>query len=344
LKEKSAGHIATIMGRYWAMDRDKRWERVQRAYDAIVFANGHRGFATHAHALADAYEKNQTDEFVEPRIVADYTGAKEGDAALFFNFRPDRAREITTALTQEDFADLDRRVSPWRKPFDPYVCMTEYDAKLKLPVAFTKTHYTGMFPEVIAGAHLKQLRCAETEKYAHVTYFFNGGVETPFAGEERVLIPSPKDVPTYDKKPQMSEAGVRDAVVRALRESDFDFVLVNFANPDMVGHTGVLSAAIAAVEAVDDGVGAIVDAALAKNGAVLITADHGNCEQMVDPLTGGPHTAHTTNRVPLLYVREGHEKAKLRDGGRIADVAPTMLKLLGLAQPREMTGRSLIDE
>jgi 2,3-bisphosphoglycerate-independent phosphoglycerate mutase len=347
------GKIGTIAGRYWAMDRDKRWERVERAYRAIVLGEGRTADASGASfedaksALADAYALGQNDEFVEPRIVAGYAGARRGDAALFFNFRPDRARELSEALTSATFNGFARPTqgaSPWTPPFSPYAGMTEYDARLGLPVAFPKPKYEDMFPELISRAGMRQLRCAETEKYAHVTYFFNGGVETPFPGEERVLIPSPKNVATYDLAPQMSAAGVADAVVRALGSGTLDFVLVNFANPDMVGHTGVLNAAISAVEAVDGAIGRVVDATVAQGGALLITADHGNCEQMTDPVTGGPHTAHTLNRVPLLYVRTGHEHAKLRDGGRIADVAPTMLRLLGLPQPALMTGTPLIEE
>jgi 2,3-bisphosphoglycerate-independent phosphoglycerate mutase len=334
------GTIGTISGRYYAMDRDKRWERVERAFRAIVSATGAR-FATALDALSDAYAAGQNDEFVEPRVLGDYDGVRPGDAAVFFNFRPDRAREISEALTARAFEGFDRGEG-FVPPFSPYVCMTEYDPKLGLPVAFPKVSYAEIFPELIAARGMTQLRCAETEKYAHVTYFFNGGVEKPYPGEERILVPSPKDVPTYDHKPEMSARGVADAVVAALESKDLDFVLVNFANPDMVGHTGVLPAAVQAVEAVDEGVGRIVDAALAKGGAVLITADHGNCEQMVDEITGAPFTQHTLNRVPLHYVRAGVSGAKLRDGGRIADVAPTMLELLGLPQPKAMTGRSLL--
>ena len=349
----SVGVVGSIIGRYFAMDRDKRWDRVEKAYRAIVFGEGRSGAADDPHfhnamaALADAYALGENDEFVKPRLIAQYDGVKPGDTALFFNFRPDRARELSEALTQQAFTGFDRAAASgasgaWSPPFARFVCMTQYESRLQLPVAFTKPAYVDMFPELLAKAKLHQLRCAETEKYAHVTYFFNGGVELPFEGEDRVMIQSPKGVATYDEMPEMSAAGVADAVVKALREGDYDFVLVNFANPDMVGHTGVLPAAIAAVEAVDAAIGRVVDATLEKQGALLITADHGNCEQMIDPVTGGPHTAHTTNRVPFLYVRAGAEKARLREG-RIADVAPTMLKLLGLPQPQAMTGRSLLD-
>ena len=351
LGDQPIGRVGTICGRYFAMDRDQRWDRVERAYRAIVSGEGRKGaiddphFHTAMAALADAYALGQNDEFVEPRIVYGYDGTKPGDSAIFFNFRPDRAREITEALTASAFDGFDRAANGSKtQPFHPYVCMTEYDASLKLPVAFTKPKYEGTFPEQIAQAGMRQLRCAETEKYAHVTYFFNGGVEAKFPGEDRVLVPSPKGVATYDLQPEMSAQGVADAVVSGLAHGNYDFILVNFANPDMVGHTGVLPAAISAIETIDVAIGRVVDAALAQKGTVLITADHGNCEQMFDPETGGPHTAHTLNRVPFLYVREGHERARLKDAGRIADVAPTMLRLLGLAQPKEMTGHVLIDE
>jgi 2,3-bisphosphoglycerate-independent phosphoglycerate mutase len=334
------GRVGTVSGRYWAMDRDNRWERVERAYRAIVESSAPRAASVHE-GLERSYAAGKTDEFVEPFVVGDYDGVHAGDVALHFNFRPDRARELTRALALPDFDSFPRAGS--HAPFaGRYACMTTYDASFALPIAFPKETYANIFPEVIAHAGLKQLRCAETEKYAHVTYFFNGGREEPFDGEERKLIPSPKDVPTYDKKPEMSAAAVGRAVEEAVRSGRFDFVLVNFANPDMVGHTGVLDAAIRAVEAVDAAVGAIVDAARAQGGAVLVTADHGNCELMRDPATGQPHTAHTLNPVPLLYVNDADRGAKLRTGGRICDVAPTMLELLGLTQPPEMTGASLL--
>jgi len=340
----SRGVVGTVSGRYFAMDRDKRWDRVEKAFKAIVFGTGHGPFESAEAAMDDAYSKGQNDEFIEPRVIAGYDGVRPGDTALFFNFRPDRAREMSDALTSTAFTHFDRSQGKgsFQAPFRYYVCMTQYEDRLGLPVAFPKPTYTEIFAEIISKAGLTQLRCAETEKYAHVTYFFNGGVEKPFDGEDRILIPSPKEVKTYDEKPEMSAKGVTEAVVKALNEKDYDFVLVNFANPDMVGHTGILPAAIHAVEAIDGAIGQIVDAALAKNGAVLITADHGNCEQMVDEKTGAPFTQHTLNRVPFLFVKNGATEAKLRDGGRIADVAPTMLKLLGLPQPKEMTGQSLL--
>jgi 2,3-bisphosphoglycerate-independent phosphoglycerate mutase len=334
------GRIGTVAGRYWGMDRDNRWERVERAYRAIVDASAPRA-PTAQEGVEKSYAAGKTDEFVEPFVVGDYDGVRPGDAALHFNFRPDRARELTRALALPAFDAFARAGSG--APFEGrYACMTTYDASFGLPIAFPKETYANIFPEVIARAGLTQFRCAETEKYAHVTYFFNGGREEPFEGEERKMLPSPKDVPTYDKKPEMSAAAVAQTVEEAIRTGRFDFVLVNFANPDMVGHTGILDAAIHAVEAVDAGLGKIVDAARAQGGAVFVTADHGNCELMRDPATGQPHTAHTLNPVPLLYVNDADRQAKIRPGGRICDVAPTMLELLGLPQPPEMTGRSLL--
>lgn len=333
------GRVGTVSGRYWAMDRDNRWERVEKAYRAIALADAPAQPSAPAGARA-SIEAGKTDEFVEPFVVEGYGGVRAGDAALHFNFRPDRARELTRALAVEAFDAFDRG-GP--RPFDVYACMTTYDAKLGLPIAFPKETYPDIFPEVIARAGLTQFRCAETEKYAHVTYFFNGGREEAFTGEERQMVQSPRDVATYDEKPEMSAKGVTEAVVKAIDSGAFDFVLVNFANPDMVGHTGVLDAAVRAVEAVDEGIGRIVAAARAKGGAVIITADHGNCELMKDPVTGQPHTAHTTNPVPLLYVNDGDPGARVRSGGRICDVAPTMLSLMGVEKPAAMTGVSLLE-
>jgi 2,3-bisphosphoglycerate-independent phosphoglycerate mutase len=333
------GRIGTVCGRYWAMDRDNRWERVERAYKAIVYAEAPRAESA-ANGVRDSLALGKTDEFVEPFAIAGYSGVAVGkDAALHFNFRPDRARELTRALAVENFDGFPRASRP---PFSDYACMTTYDKSLGLPVAFPKEALEDIFPDVISRAGLIQLRCAETEKYAHVTYFFNGGVEAPVPGEDRKMIPSPRDVATYDEKPQMSAAAVADAVVLGIEGGRYDFILVNFANPDMVGHTGMLDAAIRAVEAVDEGLGRIVHATRAKGGALLITADHGNCELMKDPATGAPHTAHTTNRVPLLYVNDADGGATLLPGGRICDVAPTMLKLLDIRQPAAMTGHTLL--
>jgi 2,3-bisphosphoglycerate-independent phosphoglycerate mutase len=343
LEEHLAGKgvIGTVSGRYWAMDRDNRWERVEKAYRAVVEAKGER-FPSAVAGTEASLAAGKTDEFVEPFVVGDYAGiAVDKDSGLHFNFRPDRARELTRALAVSEFGEFPREGS--RAPLGGrYACMTTYDASLKLPVAFPKETYPDIFPEVIARAGLTQFRCAETEKYAHVTYFFNGGREAPFEGEERAMIPSPKDVDTYDHKPEMSAAGVADAVVKAVDSGGFDFVLVNFANPDMVGHTGVLPAAIAAVEAVDAGIGRIAEAVRKQGGALLITADHGNCEQMLDLKTGAPHTAHTLNPVPLVYVNDAQRDVTIRSGGRICDVAPTMLEIMGLPQPAAMTGTSLL--
>jgi 2,3-bisphosphoglycerate-independent phosphoglycerate mutase len=336
-----AGCIGTVAGRYWAMDRDNRWERVERSYRAIVEASAPRA-QTAQEGIDRSYAAGKADEFVEPLVVGNYDGVKPGDSALHFNFRPDRARELTRALALPAFDAFPRGGN--RAPLEGrYACMTTYDGTFGLPIAFSKETYRNIFPEVIARAGLTQLRCAETEKYAHVTYFFNGGREQPFEGEDRKMLPSPKDVPTYDKKPEMSAAAVAQTTADAIRSARYDFILVNFANPDMVGHTGFLDAAIHAVEAVDAGVGAIVDAARTHAGAVIITADHGNCELMRDPATGQPHTAHTLNPVPLLYVNDADLKAKIRQGGRICDVAPMMLEILGLPQPAEMTGKSLLE-
>jgi 2,3-bisphosphoglycerate-independent phosphoglycerate mutase len=336
------GEVGTVTGRYWAMDRDKRWDRVERAWRAIVLADAPvRPSALEA--IRASYAAGKGDEFVEPIVIDGYHGVDGGkDTAIFFNFRPDRAREITQTLTDPSFHEF-ARPADRATPFAEYVCMTTYDKKFPLPVAFPKETYPDIFPEILARHGRTQFRCAETEKYAHVTYFFNGGREEPFEGEERAMIASPRDVKTYDERPEMSEPQVADTAATAIRSGKYDFVLVNFANPDMIGHTGKLDAAISAVEAVDAGVRELVEAARSVGGAVLITADHGNCELMKDPTTGGPHTAHTTNPVPLLYVNDRDVGRKLRAGGRICDVAPTMLQLLGLPQPAAMTGIALIE-
>ena len=335
------GIVGTVSGRFWGMDRDNRWERVEKAYTAIVDARAPR-FPTSLAGFHASVAAGKADEFVEPFVVGDYAGIVRGkDTGLHFNFRPDRARELTRAFAVDAFTEFARgeALAPLS---GRYACMTTYDGKLGLPIAFPKELYPDIFPEVIARAGLTQFRCAETEKYAHVTYFFNGGREEPFQGEERAMIPSPREVATYDQKPEMSAAGVADAVVKAVEGGTFDFVLVNFANPDMVGHTGSLDAAIAAVEAVDIGIGRIADAVRKKGGALIVTADHGNCELMKDPKTGAPHTSHTLNPVPLVFMDDARREAKIRGGGRICDVAPTMLQLLGLPIPAAMTGESLL--
>jgi 2,3-bisphosphoglycerate-independent phosphoglycerate mutase len=343
LEEKLAGKgvIGTVSGRYWAMDRDNRWERVEKAHRTIVEAKGERA-ASAADGAEASIAGGKTDEFVEPFVVGDYAGIVAGkDAGLHFNFRPDRARELTRALAVDDFGEF-ARAGKGAPLSGRYACMTTYDSKLGLPIAFPKESYPDIFPEVIARAGLTQFRCAETEKYAHVTYFFNGGREESFSGEERVMVPSPKEVATYDHKPEMSAAGVADAVVKAVDGGSFDFILVNFANPDMVGHTGSLPAAIEAVEAVDVGIGRIAEAVRKRGGALIITADHGNCELMKDPKSGAPHTAHTLNPVPLVYADDARRDFTIRTGGRICDVAPTMLEIMGLPQPAAMTGISLL--
>jgi len=336
LGQLGVGKIVTVTGRYWAMDRDNRWERVERAYRALVEGIGTPAASAVA-AMEQAYAAGQTDEFVEPCIIGTPTTIDDGDGVIFFNFRSDRAREITRALTLADFDGFVRRKVP---QIAKYVCLTEYDETFDLPVAFATENYRDILADVIANAGLRQLRVAETEKYAHVTFFFNGGVERAWPGEERVLIPSPKEVATYDQKPAMSAVEVTDEVVKRVASGDYQFIVLNFANCDMVGHTGVLAAAVKAVETVDTCLGQVVDAVVAAGGALLITADHGNCEQMVDG-RGQSHTAHTSNAVPLILVDPQHAGQPLADG-ILADLAPTVIDLLGLQQPAAMTGRSLL--
>jgi len=339
--EAAGGRIATVIGRYWAMDRDQRWERVQRAYDAIVLGEGVPAQSAIA-AVEDAYRRDQGDEFVEPRIVAGGAPLADGDVAIFFNYRADRARQLTAALASVCEARFANQLVRRRVPkLAAFVCFSEYDAAFGLPVAFPSERPRRILGELLAERGLAQLRMAETEKYAHVTFFFNCGLEEPYPGEERVLVPSPRDVPTYDHKPEMSAYTVTEKLVQLVAREDFAFVLVNYANPDMVGHTGVLPAAVKAVETIDACLARAVDAVLAKGGDVLITADHGNCEQMVDPVTGEPHTAHTTNPVPIWWATRHAGGRRLRDGG-LADVAPTVLELLGIPAPPEMTGKSLL--
>ncbi len=339
--EACGGRVATVSGRYYAMDRDQRWERVGAAYQAIVAGEGLRAKSALA-AVEQAYARDEGDEFVKPTVIEGGARLRDGDVAIFFNFRADRARELTNALTSAKPAAFAGKLE--RKPVVKpglFVCFTEYDESFDLPVAFHSETPREILGEIVAGQHLSQLRIAETEKYAHVTYFFNGGNETPFPGEERVVIPSPRDVATYDHKPEMSAVAVTEELLRRLASEDFAFILLNYANPDMVGHTGVMAAAIKAVETIDRALERVCDAVLARGGAVLITADHGNCEQMVDPVTGQPHTAHTTNPVPLIWVANDQAGRRLRDGG-LADIAPTVLELLGLPAPAAMTGHSLI--
>ena len=342
ISEIGAGRIATVIGRYYAMDRDNRWERVERAYAAMAYGEGGE-FASAGQAIEQSYLAGVNDEFVIPAvIVADGKPVgqlRDGDGLIFFNFRSDRAREITRALTDPEFMGFQRRSRP---QLASYVCMTTYDETFNLPVAFAPMELTNILGEVVSKAGLTQLRIAETEKYAHVTFFFNGGNEVPFPGEERCLIPSPKDVPTYDQKPEMSAFLVTEELLKRLDAEKYDLIVLNLANADMVGHTGILQAAVMAIEAVDACVGMLVEKVLAKGGRAIITADHGNAEIMVDE-NGGPHTAHTTDRVPLILVDETRKGAKLRPG-ILADIAPTILEIIGIPQPVDMTGRSLIEK
>ena len=339
LQRQQAGQICSVTGRFYAMDRDNRWQRVERTYRALVEGTG-APCSSSAEAIASAYAAGQTDEFVEPRIIVrdnrPLGTVDDGDAVIFYNFRSDRAREITRALTKTDFSGFDRHKIP---QLSAYVCLTEYDETFNLPVAFPPDSYPNGLGEVMASNNLRQLRIAETEKYAHVTFFFNGGREEPFVGEDRALIPSPTDVATYDQKPEMSAVAVTDEMIRRVESGKYDLIVLNYANPDMVGHTGILQAAIKAMQTVDTCVDRVVAAIIKAGGTTLITADHGNCEQMVDN-KGGTHTAHSTNPVPLLLVG-GADGASLREG-ILADIAPTLLELLGIDQPAEMTGSSLI--
>ncbi len=339
--EIGIGRIATVSGRYYAMDRDKRWERVQKAYEAMVLGEGIRK-ATAEEAVKQSYENSRTDEFMLPSVILapnsdqPLATVKDNDVVIFCNFRSDRAREITRALADPDFQGFKRPLTPRLKSF---VCLTMYDETLSLPVAFAPVRLTHILGEVLSARKIRQLRIAETEKYAHVTFFFNGGEEAPFALEDRILVPSPRDVATYDKKPEMSAREITDKLVMNILSRQYGFILVNYANPDMVGHTGVLEAAIKAVEFLDECLGRVLRAAQEAEARVLITADHGNLEMMSDSTTGQPHTAHTIDPVPFIVVGE---KARLRNGGLLADVAPTVLALMGIEQPAEMTGKSLI--
>lgn len=335
------GAIVSICGRYYAMDRDTRWERTEQAYRLYTEGIG-RLESDPVKAVAAAYEKGESDEFVTPIAISDGQGAPkgcigDGDSVLFFNFRADRARQMTRALTEDNFDGFQRRVVP---SLGSYVCMTLYDESFSLPMAFAPIHLEEILGEVVSREGLKQLRIAETEKYAHVTYFFNGGEEKPFANEDRCLIPSPRDVPTYDHKPEMSAIAVTDEVLRRIDSDQYDLIILNFANMDMVGHTGVLDAAIQAVQCVDQCVGRIADKLQSKNGALLITADHGNSETMIEA-DGRIHTAHTTNPVHFLLVDDHRKQARLKPGV-LGDIAPTILDLMGIALPRQMTRQSLI--
>lgn len=346
LAEIGVGEIATVSGRYYAMDRDKRWERVVKAYDAIACGEGNKADSA-VQAMEDSYAAGITDEFVLPTVIQKdgkpLAMVQEGDSIIFYNFRPDRAREISRAFIEEDFADF-----PRKRGYIPvqYVTFTQYDATfINLKVAFT-AKILGEELENVLGVWLAkkgktQLRIAETEKYAHVTFFFNGGVETPNEGEDRCLIPSPK-VATYDLQPRMSANEVTDAVVERIHSNKYDYIILNFANPDMVGHTGVMSAAIEAIEVVDACVGRVIEAILQEEGRAILTADHGNADVMVDPVERIPFTAHTTNPVPFIVIDPARKGCALRKDGVLADVIPTLLDMTGLEQPTEMTGKTIL--
>jgi 2,3-bisphosphoglycerate-independent phosphoglycerate mutase len=339
MAEKGVGQIASITGRFYAMDRDKRWERVQKAYDALVNGIGEKS-ASATKAIEDSYQKEIFDEFVVPTLICNTENEpiatiSENDSVIFFNFRPDRAREITRSLVDDEFSGFERTKFPLY-----YACFTDYDETIKnVQIVFKKDEIKNTFGEIVSNRGLTQLRIAETEKYAHVTFFFNGGEEKQYQGEDRILVPSPK-VETYDMQPEMSAIEVTDKVVEAIESKKYDTIILNYANPDMVGHTGILEAAVKAIETIDECVQRVVEAIEKTEGVMLITADHGNSEQMIDYSTGEPHTAHTTNVVPLVLVGK---QAKLKEG-RLADLVPTMLKLMGIEKPAEMTGESLIIE
>ncbi len=330
---RRAGRIGTVGGRYWGMDRDSRWERTKKAYDAIVHARGDSAPDAVA-AVRAAYDAGVGDEFIEPTVIGDYDGVAADEPVIFINFRPDRARQLTLALGDPAFTEFDREGGPVLE----LATMTEYKHGWPFPVAFPPRQPETTLAEVIAGSGGRQLHVAETEKYAHVTYFFNGGREREWEGEERALVASPRDVPTYDHKPQMSAEAAAEAFSSRWRRGGYSFGIINFANPDMVGHTGVIPAAVAAVEEVDRDLGDVVACVHEGGGACLITADHGNAEQMLEP-DGSPNTAHSTNPVPLIVTAPG---LGLRDGGILADVAPTVLELLAIPQPEAMSGRSLL--
>jgi 2,3-bisphosphoglycerate-independent phosphoglycerate mutase len=342
MSESGCGRIGSVVGRYYAMDRDRRWDRVKRAYDMLVHGRGEHRFDSAAEAACAAYERGETDEFITPSLVGEEACIRPGDSVLGLNFRPDRMREITRALAEPGFDEFDREGG---EPVRHYTTMTEYEEGWPYPVAFPPERPQTTISAIIAARGERQLHVAETEKYPHVTYFFNGGEEEPYEGEERELVPSPRDVPTYDHKPQMSAPEAAEAFVTAWRgepAAGFRFGIINFANADMVGHTGVIEAAVTAVETVDRCLGDVVQAVLETGGACLITADHGNADHMLEP-DGSPNTAHSLNPVPVIVtVSDPSHPLQLRSGGVLADVAPTLLEMMGIEQPAEMTGTSLI--
>ncbi|MBN1467534.1 MAG: 2,3-bisphosphoglycerate-independent phosphoglycerate mutase [Fusobacteriaceae bacterium] len=341
LTEIGLGKVATVSGRYTAMDRDSNWDRTEKAFRAIAFGEGDKQLSAKK-AIEISYEEDVVDEFIKPTVISDAAGnaigkINEGDAFIFFNFRPDRARQLARVFLDPEFDGFARG----QYPKVDFVCMRQYDSKLKAKIAYVDDDVNKTFGEVVSKAGLTQLRTAETEKYAHVTFFFNGGVEAQFEGEDRILVPSPK-VATYDLQPEMSAYELTDKVLEALSKDLYDVVIMNYANPDMVGHTGVVEAAKKAVAVVDECLGKIADKILEKNGSLLVTADHGNVDLMVDPVTGVPFTQHTTNQVPLLLVSNEYKGVELKENGKLADLAPTMLDILGIEKPVEMDGESLI--
>lgn len=343
MTEIGVGEVATISGRYWAMDRDNNWDREEKAYLAMTKGEGVKE-TDPVEAVKNSYANGKTDEFMLPTVIekdgTPVATIKDGDSIIFCNFRPDRARQITRAFCADDFNGFDRE----KKLDVVMVCFTEYDVTIpnKL-VTFKKVEVKNTFGEYLAANHLKQARIAETEKYAHVTFFFNGGVEEPNEGEDRILVDSPKYVPTYDKKPRMSAYTVCDEVCKAITSGKYDVIITNFANPDMVGHTGVVDAAVKAIEVIDECVGEVVEFIKEVDGQLFICADHGNAEQLIDYETGEPYTAHTTNPVPFILVN-ADPKYGLREGGVLADIVPTLIELMGMKQPEEMTGKSLLIE
>src|SRR5450631_1386231 len=359
MREYTVGKIASVSGRYYAMDRDKKWDREKKAFDAMVLGDAEGGrFSDPVQGVKESYNRGVTDEFIIPFVVVDGRGEpvgsiRDGDVCINFNFRADRARQITRCLARnsnftsqdgaelEGAAELDAVIPPNRVPKDlTYICMTRYDKHFTLPVVSPPESLGNILANVMANLNMRNLRVAETEKYAHVTYFFNGGIEQPFPGEDRVLVQSPK-VATYDLKPEMSAQGIADAVVKAVEDGTFDVLIVNFANADMVGHSGKIEPTIKAVETVDACLGRIELAVRAKGGAMLITADHGNAEMMIDPATGSPHTYHTTNPVPFIVVSENAKQFTLQPGGSLRDISPTILGMLEIPEPHEMTGTDL---
>jgi len=359
MREYGTGKIASVNGRYYAMDRDRRWDRIAKTFNAMAYGDGEGGkYVDPVQGVKDSYNKDVTDEFVVPFVCVDNRGEalstiRDDDSCICFNFRADRVREITRALTRNSGLneqggrdlpgadDLDIAIPRDRVPKNlTYICMTQYDKKFSLPVVIPPESMQNILANVMGQANMRNLRVAETEKYAHVTYFFNGGVEQPFPGEDRQMVQSPK-VATYDLKPEMSAGGIADIVVKAAEDGTFDVIVVNFANADMVGHSGKIEPTVKAVETVDACLGRIELAVRARGGAMLITADHGNAEMMIDPATGGPHTAHTTNPVPFIVVSADDKNFTLKPNGSLRDISPTVLGMLGLPEPKEMTGQDL---